>query len=338
MKLSCWMPTHVGGPLHKDEDARDRARLMIEYAKRAEASGYESIWTEDHILALTHPLYRGMSWLDSLISLAYVASHTTTLKLGTIYTACLRNPVVAAKEIASLMHLAPGRFVLGITIGYGGGEHEAAGISKSERGRRTDEWMDALELLLTTENASYDGRYYKFDDVTINPLPPAMPTLWVAAAGVYFDPEVSQDQPSIKTRVIDRVLRSEGWIISATASPEKASQDWERIADRAQERGIDASGLYITHGNHMHVVDTHDRQAAYEEQRPLWNPHRSRHEDFEYMSEKVYLNGSIDDIIAKLRLRADIGTQELLAFAFDGHSMEQLDLWAKHIMPVIADW
>ena len=311
---------------------------MIDYAKRAEDLGFESVWTEDHILSLTHPLYYGMSWLDSLVSLSYVAGHTTTLKLGTIYTACLRHPVLAAKEIASLMFLAPERFVLGITVGYGGREHEAAGFPKSERGKRTDEWMDAIELLLTQESVSFEGKYWQFDDVTIDPPPGRMPTLWVAAAGAYFETDAAQDAASIKSGVIDRVLRSAGWIISATASPKKAAADWERISARALEVGKDPSSLYITHGNHMHVVETNDREKAYAEQAPFWNAHRTRSEDFEYMSSRVYLNGSIDDILEKLRLRSEIGVQELLAFAFDGQAMEQLDLWAKYILPVAKEF
>ena len=160
--------------------------------------------------------------------------------------------------------------------------------------------------------------------------------MWVAAAGVYFDPGIKQDEASIKPNVIDRVLRSEGWIISATASPKKAAADWERIAARARERGIDPESLYVTHGNHMHVVDTDDREKAYDIQRPFWDSHRTRSEDFEYMSSKVYLNGTVDDIVEKLQMRADIGVQELLAFAFDGQSMDQLELWAKHIMPAVS--
>jgi alkanesulfonate monooxygenase SsuD/methylene tetrahydromethanopterin reductase-like flavin-dependent oxidoreductase (luciferase family) len=332
MKISCWLPNHVKGPHHVALEPKEKAKELIRYAKLAEDLGFEGIWAEDHLLELSGGPYRGLAWLDTVVSLAYLAGHTETLGVGTIYQGILRPPVVAAKEIASLMYLAPDRFRLGITIGYGGGEHEAAGVPKSERGRRTDEWMAAFSVLMTEENASFDGKWWQFENVTIDPHPGKLPTMWVAAGGTY-DAESRMDESTMTPRIADRVLRSEGWIISSTSSVKKASGDWERIAIRAREIGRDPNTLYISHGNHLHVVETSDREKAYEVQRPLYRDFRG---DFDLMSEKIILTGSIDDILEKLRQRAELGVQEALLFPFDGHGEEQLKLWAKHILPVIS--
>ena len=161
----------------------------VEVAQAAEAAGFESIWTVEHVV-VPHayqskypysPTGRMGSGLedfpipDPLIWLAYIASTTRTIKLGTaILILPQRNPVVTAKAVATLDHLAGGRRVLlGIGVGWLAEEFTALGVPFADRGPRTDEYVAAMRTLWTRERATFKGRFVSFDEVFCRPLPAA---------------------------------------------------------------------------------------------------------------------------------------------------------------------
>ena len=111
---------------------------------------------------------------DPLIWLAYIASATRTIKLGTaILILPQRNPVVTAKAVATLDHLAGGgRVLLGIGVGWLAEEFAALGLPFEDRGPRTDEYVAAMRALWSQECASFKGRFVSFDKVFCRPLPP----------------------------------------------------------------------------------------------------------------------------------------------------------------------
>jgi probable F420-dependent oxidoreductase len=110
---------------------------------------------------------------DPLIWLAYIASATRTLKLGTaILILPQRNPVVTAKAVATLDHLAGGhRVLLGIGVGWLAEEFATLGVPFEDRGPRTDEYVAAMRALWSQERASFAGRFVSFRDVFCRPLP-----------------------------------------------------------------------------------------------------------------------------------------------------------------------
>src|SRR5438309_5733370 len=111
---------------------------------------------------------------DPLIWLTYIASATRTLKLGTaILILPQRNPVITAKAVASLDHLAGGgRVLLGIGVGWLAEEFATLGVPFQDRGARTDEYVAAMRALWSQERASFSGRFVSFRDVYCRPLPP----------------------------------------------------------------------------------------------------------------------------------------------------------------------
>jgi probable F420-dependent oxidoreductase len=110
--------------------------------------------------------------LDPLVHLAYVAAVTERIELATgIIILPQRNPVVLAKQAASLDVLSGGRLVLGVGAGYLRAEMAAIGVDLSERGRRTDEYLDAMTSLWLDESPAYQGRYVSFDKVDAHPRP-----------------------------------------------------------------------------------------------------------------------------------------------------------------------
>ena len=159
----------------------------VELAQAAEAAGFDSLWTVEHVVvpaayqsrypySPTGKMGAGLEDFpipDPLIWLAYVASATRTIKLGTaILILPQRNPVVTAKALATLDHLAGGRRVLlGIGVGWLAEEFAALGVPFEDRGARTDEYVAAMRTLWSQERASFKGRYVSFDDVFCRPLP-----------------------------------------------------------------------------------------------------------------------------------------------------------------------
>ena len=163
-------------------------RAAVELAQAAEAAGFESLWTVEHVV-VPHgyqsrypysPTGRMGSGLedfpipDPLVWLAYVASATRTIKLGTaILILPQRNPVVTAKAVATLDHLAGGRRVLlGIGVGWLAEEFATLGVPFDDRGPRTDEYVAAMRALWSQECASFKGRFVSFSEVFCRPLPP----------------------------------------------------------------------------------------------------------------------------------------------------------------------
>ncbi len=156
-------------------------------ARAAEAAGFESIWTVDHVVVpagyrSTYPydpsgrLPSGEDapFPDPLIWLAYVAGATSTIRLATgILILPERNPVVLAKELATLDYLSSGRVTLGVGIGWLREEFEALGIPFERRGERTEESIAALRALWTQERASYAGSTVQFTDLYLRPQPRA---------------------------------------------------------------------------------------------------------------------------------------------------------------------
>ncbi|WP_261553587.1 TIGR03619 family F420-dependent LLM class oxidoreductase [Frankia tisae] len=110
--------------------------------------------------------------LDPLMHLAYVAAATHKLELGTgIVILPQRNPLVLAKQVASLDVLSAGRVLLGVGAGYLEPEMTAVGVPMAGRGRRTDEYLDAMTSLWLDPQPSYEGRHVSFGNVDAHPRP-----------------------------------------------------------------------------------------------------------------------------------------------------------------------
>lgn len=136
----------------------------VELAQAAEEAGFESIWTIDHVVvpqeyAPNYPYSsdgRMSSGVpenprpDAIVWMSFLAAATTRLKLGTgVLVLPQRNPVVTAKQIATLDHLSSGRVLLGIGVGWLEEEFTAIGVPFEKRGKRTDEYIEAMRELWT---------------------------------------------------------------------------------------------------------------------------------------------------------------------------------------------
>jgi len=177
MKFGIMAP-YQQGPLEDGEYATAFARL-------AEETGFESIWAVDHAVMCPDytsrypydpsgrsPFHEDVVQPDPLAWLGWVAAQTRRIKLGTgILILPLRNPVVLAKTVASLDALSNGRVLLGVGVGWVREEAEAVGTDFSSRGKRCDEYIEAMRALWRDPISSYKGEYVDFDNVVSRPKP-----------------------------------------------------------------------------------------------------------------------------------------------------------------------
>ena len=158
----------------------------IELMQAAEAAGFESAWTVEHTViprgyqsaypyTPTGRLPGGEGDFvlpDPLIWMAYVAAATTSIKLATgILILPQHNPVITAKQVATLDHMSNGRILLGIGVGWLKEEFYAIGATFENRGRRTDEYIAAMRELWSADVPSFAGRYVNFKDAFMRPKP-----------------------------------------------------------------------------------------------------------------------------------------------------------------------
>jgi len=146
-------------------------------ARHAETLGFESLWTGEHVVLPDpqeppSPAPPQTPMLHPPAALAYIAAVTSKIKLGTgITLVAQRNPVVLAKEIASLDVLCAGRLLFGIGAGYLHQEFAALGVDFASRGARTDEYLDAMRVLWNDEKPSFSGNFVSFDHIDAKPRP-----------------------------------------------------------------------------------------------------------------------------------------------------------------------
>ncbi|MBM4383809.1 MAG: LLM class F420-dependent oxidoreductase [Deltaproteobacteria bacterium] len=157
----------------------------LEICRRAEAAGFESVWGGEHVVLPTRmtskypytadgkiPAEPDTPIPDPLIWLAFAAAAAQKLRLGTcILIVPQRNPVVLAKELATLDRLSGGRVELGLGVGWLREEFEALGVPWERRGERNDEYIAAMRALWAGPHAEFHGKFVDFPPVTCSPRP-----------------------------------------------------------------------------------------------------------------------------------------------------------------------
>lgn len=180
-------------------------RAVHDFAVRADEMGYDSLWVQDHFLypkdpIQSHPVHQFIhgadkvvqwpdayeSMLDPLNALAYVAGITKNIRLGTsILVFGYHQPVVLAKQIATIDMLSGGRFDLGLGLGWSREEFDHAGTPFDKKGARCSDFIRALRAAWKDNPTGYEGPYYNFPEGSTSPKPvqrdengdPAVPIL-----------------------------------------------------------------------------------------------------------------------------------------------------------------
>jgi probable F420-dependent oxidoreductase len=158
-------------------------------AALAEELGYDSLWMGEHVVAprprvTPSPIEPDYPILDPLVALAFAAAETQTMRLATgIVILPQRNPVLLAKELASLDVLSGGRLVFGLGVGYVEPEMRAIGVPMEGRGARADDYLQAMRSLWEDEAPEHHGPHAEFEAIDAHPRPLQRPLPVVVGGG-----------------------------------------------------------------------------------------------------------------------------------------------------------
>jgi alkanesulfonate monooxygenase SsuD/methylene tetrahydromethanopterin reductase-like flavin-dependent oxidoreductase (luciferase family) len=304
MQFGVWLPSFAW----PQDNTWEPAHYLKEWCIKADHAGVD-IWVIDHLLVA--PGLYGSSWLEPMEMLTYAAAVTQDVKLATgILVLPVRNPVMLAKEIATLQVLSNGRFVWGIGPGWFKQEFEVTGTKIEERGRRTDEMVEAVKVLLEQPLASYHGRYYSFDEVALQPHWGRMPEVWVAGGSRQpdpsDDPDIHDTYGYIHPQVVRRILRHKNWLSRCSGTQEWMIRDWGVIQEEASKAGEDPDGLVFGHCNFTHFTPFARREDALAAQRPYFTRAMGERRDYEHL-QRSYMLGTNSEIIARMEELADAG-------------------------------
>ncbi len=227
--------------------------VALDICRRAEDGGFESVWGGEHVVLPSSiesrypytadgkiPAEPDTPIPDPLIWLAFAAAAAPTLRLGTcILIVPQRNPLVLAKELATLDRLSGGRVELGLGVGWLREEFDALGVPWERRGARNDEYVEAMRALWAAPHAEFHGEFVDFDPVTCSPRPvqERIPIL----VGGDTDAAISR-----AVRIADGYFPGEGDV-------ERLTGLITRLRRAAEEAGRDPDSIEINamFGSHM---------------------------------------------------------------------------------------
>ncbi len=231
----------------------------LELCRRADALGFESVWGGEHVIipddiASRYPYTEDgklpaepdTAIPDPLIWLAFAAAAAPRLRLGTcILIVPQRNPLILAKELATLDRLSGGRVELGLGVGWLREEFDALGVPWARRGARTDEYIEAMRVLWSGPHAEFHGEFVDFTSVTTSPRPVngSIPIL------VGGDSEVA----------IRRAVRIADGYFPGEGDPQRLRNLIGRVRSACEEAGRDPWDLEI---NAMFGVQMADPEAG----------------------------------------------------------------------------
>jgi probable F420-dependent oxidoreductase len=223
---------------------------LVRLARRAEELGADGVWVSDHLVAPVaaqsiYPYDRRPEprpgdlgvieeFYEPIVTLAVLAGQTRRVQLGvSAYVMPYRNPVVTAKQVATLDALSGGRVILAVGVGWLREEFAALDVPFTARGRRTDDYLAVCRALWSGGTASYEGETYRLPPVRTGPSPVQRPhpPLWIAG-----------NSPA----AIERAARhGDGWH-GIDLSPDELSRTAARIRASAGKHGRPAEGVRIT--------------------------------------------------------------------------------------------
>lgn len=171
-------------------------------AVAADRLGFAHVACSDHaIVPRSYAPAMGATWYDAISTLAYVGGRTSRVELLThVLVLPYHQPLVLAKSLATLDAMTRGRLLVGVGSGHLKPEFKILHVPFEERGAITDEYIDILRTLWTAAEPSFDGKYFSFRDLIVEPRPHRRPhpPIWVGG--------------NVRRAVRRAVERGDGWV------------------------------------------------------------------------------------------------------------------------------
>jgi len=311
------LPDYCGGSWKGGYMSGDH---LASYCREVEKLGYASIWHAEHFV-MAPPLLT-TSWYEPLVTMSYVASAVKKVKIGTaILILPLRNPGVLAKEVATLDILSNGRFMLGVAIGWLDKEYELVGVSMKERGSRFEESIKVMKLLWTSDSASWDGKFWRFKDMKLEPKPlqKPHPPIIIGAAGR------SLNDPNRFEKLLKRAAElGDGWYAATYVPTEYIRKGVEILRRHLKILKKDDKDFPMMSHKYVYLLDGGETKAAEEVSQVLAMPLDEAKKQY-FICDKAELAKRIDEQIA-----AGLTHFNLIPLTRD---LEVLEYVANEIMP-----
>jgi alkanesulfonate monooxygenase SsuD/methylene tetrahydromethanopterin reductase-like flavin-dependent oxidoreductase (luciferase family) len=257
------------------------------------------------------------------------------MKIGSlILVVPFRHPTRIAKVFGNLDSITDGRVILGVGAGWNPLEFETLGIERSSRGKRLEEGVEALKKLWTEDQVKYDGEYYSFEDVTIEPKPvqDPHPPIWFAS----FGPQVEEFN-SLVEHVLHRVGRlGDGWVPMTYSTDAKSMTSanmlgtaWTKIAEAAKTHSRDPEDIEIVYSHYPFVMKDEEKEKERCKEALQWWFDGTYEE-----AKDVYLIGTPEEILEQIRQQTSelprVDRYIFTPFTFDD---EQLVRLSDEIIP-----
>jgi probable F420-dependent oxidoreductase len=252
-------------------------------ARDADAAGFRGLWTFQRWLATDDLAGVYQSVLDPIVALGFAAAVTQRARLGlAVVNGPFYSPVALAKQFAALDVLSSGRLDAGIGLGWSPVEYAAAGVEMEHRGRRYDEWLECLDVLLTHDHVEFAGKYYTVPASNNAPLPVQKPRPPVLIGG---------GAPA----ALRRAGRYDGWISSSRASLGDVRGAVDAVRAAAEEAGKQRDAVRcVVRG----VTVLHDAPVDTVDRRPLTGSLEQIRDDLaeyaRYGVDEVFLDLNFD--------------------------------------------
>ncbi|GIU87514.1 MAG: LLM class F420-dependent oxidoreductase [Acidimicrobiia bacterium] len=299
-------------------DAWERSR---EIARLAERLGYDHLWVYDHVE--TVPRREPTHVFEAFTTLAALAQHTTTIRLGQLVTcAAYRNAGLLAKQAACVDVFSGGRLILGLGAGWYEREYRAYGYDFPGPGARLrilDETLEAVKWLWTQETVTFEGRHVRLDGAYCDPKPiQRLPEIWVGGGG-----------EQVTLRIAARHADKTNWQVGLDRFTHKS----KLLAEYCAQIGRDFDSIVRTHGPDCRIFE---READLREwlAGPDGGPLRKgTMTDEEYVRD--HFVGTVDQVAEKVQAYVDAGCREFVLWFRDYPATDSLEAFAREVVPRI---
>jgi alkanesulfonate monooxygenase SsuD/methylene tetrahydromethanopterin reductase-like flavin-dependent oxidoreductase (luciferase family) len=307
---------------------------LLAMAKRGEDSGaFDAVWVGDSLLA--KPRLESITLLSALA----VATKKVRLAVGCMATFPQRHPALLAHQWASLDVISAGRAWLAVCLGGPNEqspaqalEHRVMGIKDTERVVRLEEGITILRKLFGEEKASHKGRFYEFEDVTIQPRPIQNPMpIWIASnpTGLTWKDGASAPSPAVE-RGLRRVARfADGWMTNKV-TPDEFKSQWQRILQMAREEGRDPSKIGSSLYHNINIKE--DRQVALHESKAFLDKYYTSNFSMKFV-EGFTTAGTPEQCIEDLKRYFDAGIEHITLRMTSWDQTGQMKRFLEEVAP-----
>jgi probable F420-dependent oxidoreductase len=335
-KFGVEAPTCTAGMMYSIPFAS--ADEVVRVAVETEQLGYYDVAGNDH---LSTQRYVREAWsappdyFEPLVTLANIAARTSVLRLTTgILVLPMRDPVLLAKQVATLDQLSHGRVILGVAVGGYRDEFEAVAPTRRDASRAalTREGLEALQLLFTKDRASYHGTYIQFDDVESFPRPVQAPL--PIYGGGNADGSIQR-----------AAELCQGWL-PAKIGPDRIRAGRQKLRRYAAAAGRDPSKIVTALQPVVCLGDTAEQARDTFERSAFDLFWKSLQQT---MTKGVDLDGYLamnlvgtpDEACQKVAALQQAGVDHLCSMLFVGNTVDemltQIRLFARHVIPAFPE-